>query len=145
MRQQPPDWLPDIVASPSLPHSCPRLLGTTRAGFGSRTPLTSQRSDSSCLTIHQVCKGSTIIGVRSRQSLRTSWIEIRPIIMRPQMSAMCHMARPMNLWQRRITPKDQQIILPKTQSQPKSKSTVQKALDVTELYLFWRIIHMEQI
>ena len=56
VRQKPPDWLPDIVASPSLLHSFPRLLGTTNAGFGSRTPLTSQKLDSSrcwrSLSIH---------------------------------------------------------------------------------------------
>ena len=123
VRQKPPDWLPDIVASPSLLHNCPRLLGTTSAGFGSRTPLTSQRFDSSRLTLHQVYKGSTIIGVRNRQSLQNSWIQIGPIVMRLQMSPRRHMARPMNLWQRRITPIDQQIIL---QKDPE----------------FWQIIHM---
>ena len=32
--QKPLDGLPGITASPPLPHSCPRLLGTTRASFG---------------------------------------------------------------------------------------------------------------
>ena len=127
VRLKPPDWLPDIVASPSLPHSCPRLLGKTNASFGSRTPLTSQKFDSSHLTLHQVCKGSTIIGVRTRQSLRNSWIRIWPIIMRLQMSARHHIAQPMNLWQWRITPIDQQIILQRTESQPKRKRTAQKS------------------
>ena len=68
-RQKPPDWLPDIVTGPPLPHSCPRLLGTTNAGFGSRTLLTSQKLDSSRLTLHQVGKGSTIIGVRRSRLL----------------------------------------------------------------------------
>ena len=58
VEQKPPDWLPDIVVSPFLTHNCPRLLGTTNAGFGSRTPLTSQKFDSSRLTLHQVCKGA---------------------------------------------------------------------------------------
>ena len=126
--QKPPDWLPDIVTSPSLPHSCPRLLGTTSDDFGSRTPLTSQRFDSSRLTLHQVRQDSTIIGIRTRQSLRRSWIQIWPIIMRLQMSARRHMARPMNLWQRRITPADQQVILQKkTQDQAqKQKSNPEK-------------------
>ena len=132
MRQKPPDWLPDIVTSPFLPHNCPRLLGTTNAGFGSRTLLTSQKFDSSHLTIHQVGKGSTIIGVRTRQSLRNSRIQIRSIIMRPQMSARHHMARPMNLWQWRITPIDQQIILQKTEHQPKHRRIIQKKHLTTE-------------
>ena len=121
VRQKPPDWLPDIVANSSLSHSCPRLLGTTNAGFGSRTPLTSQKLDSSHLTLHQVGKGSTIIRVRTQQSLRNSWIQIRPIIMRPQVSARRQMAQPMNLWQRRITPIEQQIILQKDRESAKAQ------------------------
>ena len=65
MTQKPLVRLPDFTADSPLPHSCPRLLGTTSADFGSRTPLTSQSLDSSRLTLHQVCKGSTIIGVRT--------------------------------------------------------------------------------
>ena len=144
-RQKPPDWLLDIVTGPPLPHSCPRLLGTTSAGFGSGTPLTSQRFDSSRLTLHQVCKGNTIIGVRTLQSLQNSWIQIRPIIMRLQMSTRHHMARLMNLWQWRITPIDQQIILQKDPESAKTQKDSSKEPDVTELCLFWRIIHMQQI
>ena len=86
-----------------------------------------------------------IIGVRTRQSLRNSWIQIRPIIMRPQMSTRRHMARPMNLWQWRITPINQQIILQKDTESAKMQKDSSKALDVTDLYQFWRIIHMEHI
>jgi len=55
------------------------------------------------------------------------------------------MARPMNLWQRRITPIDQQIILQKDTESAKTQKDSSKAPDATELYLFWRVIHMEQI
>ena len=61
------------------------------------------------------------------------------------MSTRRHMARPMNLWQRRITPIDQQIILQKDPESAKTQKDSSKAPDVTELYLFWRIIHMERI
>ena len=144
MRQQPPDWLPDIVASPSLPHSCPQLLGTTSADFRSRTPLTSQKPNSSHFTLYQLCKGSMIIGVRTRQSLRSSWIQIWPIITRLQMSARRHMARPMNLWQWRITPIDQQVILQKdSRSATKAEEQPRKVLDNIESYQIQRIIHVE--
>ena len=74
MGEKPLDWLPDFTTDPPLPHSCPRLLGTTSAGFRPRTPLTRKRPDSSHFTLHQLCKGNSIIRVRTRQSLRDSWI-----------------------------------------------------------------------
>ena len=144
MTQKPLVRLPDFAADSPLPHSCPRLLGTTSADFGSRTPLTSQRFDSSRLTLHQVCKGNTIIGVRTLQSLQNSWIQIRPIIMRLQMSTRHHMARPINLWQWRITPVDQQFIIPKdSRSATKAEEQPRKVLDNTESYQIRKIIHVE--
>ena len=144
MTQKPLLRLPDFTADSPLPHSCPRLLGTTSADFRSRTLLTSQRFDSSRLTLHQVCKGSMIIRVRTRQSLRSSWIQIWLIITRLQMSARRHMARPMNHWQRRITPVDQQVILQKdSRSATKAEEQPRKVLDNTESYQIRRIIHVE--
>ena len=61
------------------------------------------------------------------------------------MSARHHMALPMNLWQWRITPIGQQIILQKDSESAKTQKDSSKEPDVTELYLFWRIIHMERI
>ena len=61
------------------------------------------------------------------------------------MSTRHHMARSMNLWQWGITPINQQIILQKDPESPKTQKDSSKEPDVTELYLFWRIIHMEQI
>ena len=117
MEQKPLEWIPNFITDPPLPHSCPRLLRTTSDDFRPKTPLTGKRPDSSCFFLHQLCKGNSIIGVRTRQSLRDSGIQIRPIVMRPQMSTRRHMPRPMNLGQRRITPKNQQVILQKTQDQ----------------------------
>ena len=61
------------------------------------------------------------------------------------MSARRHMARPINLWQRRITPIYQQIILQKDPESAKAQKNSPKAPDALELYLFWRIVHMKQI
>ena len=61
------------------------------------------------------------------------------------MSARRHMARPINLWQRRITPIYQQIILQKDPKSAKAQKNSPKAPDALELYLFWRIVHMKQI
>ena len=140
MGQKPLDWLPDFTADPPLPHNCPRLLRTTSADFRPWTPLTGKRPDSSCFFLHQLCKGNSIIGVRTRQSLRDSWIQIRPIFMRSQMSTRRHMARPMNLRQRRITPKNQQIILQKTQDQlQKQKDNSERHSMIQNLTCFGKL------
>ena len=143
MGQKPLDWLPNFTTDPPLPHSCPRLLRKTSADFRPRTPLTGKDPTPPVFFLHQLCKGNSIIGVRTRQSLRDSWIQIRPIFMRSQMSTRRHMARPMNLRQRRITPKNQQIILQDPGSATKAKGQFREALDDTESYLFREIIHTE--
>jgi len=55
------------------------------------------------------------------------------------------MARPMNLWQRKITPIYQQIILQNDPESAKAQKDSSKAPDASELYLFWWIVHMKQI
>ena len=114
------------TTDPPLPHSRPRLLRTTGTGFRPRTPFTRKRLNSSLLPLQQLSKRNSIIRVRTRQRLRDSGIQIRPIVMRPQMSTRHHVAQPTNFRQWRSTPIDQQIVLQKTQSQPKCKRTVQK-------------------
>ena len=140
MGQKPLDWLPNFTTDPPLLHSCPRLLRTTSAGLRSRTPITGKRPESSHFSFHHLCKGNSIIGVRTRQSLRDSGIQIRPIVMRPQMSTRRHMPRPMNLEQRRFTPKNQQVILQKTQDQlQKQKGNPKKHSMIQNLTCFGKL------